>query len=389
MDPYRDIYRKSDTPYHASRRSRRLVRPVATPPTSDAAPLQHAAPPPAPPPPGASKAPAGISRHRRRRHVSIWRLFLSTRLNTLLIGFSLLVGGVMMLVVLVKFFGYREATEGWVRRKTEAPPVAGNTNQVGGRVLPDDMAARIAAWRKLPVLLIEVESLREKKRTEQAEAALNNALVEIPRAASLHLELARLLAEGGRSAEAVEHVTAALDVQPSDLEARLLLARMLAQLNEHDLSGKVAEWMIEADPYSPEARRIAADALLKTGQPRAAVSHLRKMASLEFDNLDVNNDLANAYSLAGDHEQAIQTVEGLLQKDPAYAPAYFTLAVCYARQSMTNEALEVLHRASTNVGGDRVSEWLAKPELEGLRKASLTEMPEALPKETTPSSPGT
>lgn len=310
--------------------------------------------------------------------MSFWRVFLSSRLNALLIVISLLVGGVMMLVVLVKYLGYRQEIRKLAQSQTGPPADISASAGSETNAVPSDLSARIDAWRQLPETLMALDSLQQKKQLEQAEAGFKSALEGNPTAVPLHLGLARLLADIGRPAEAVEHLAAALNAQPADLEARLLLARMLERLNEHGLSLKVAEWMIEVDPYSPEAHRIAADSFLKTGQPRAAISHLRKIANLELDNLQVKAELANTYSLAGDHQKAVDLLEGVLQQDLVNAPAYFALAVCYTRQSMTNEALKVLDRAAVNLGPNSVREWMDKPELEAIRKPPVTD-PSASP----------
>lgn len=286
---------------------------------------------------------------------------MSFRLNNLLIGLSLLVGVVMMLVVLSHFLRYRAAARQLARRPSPAPtgPVA--------RAVPADLAARIATWRQLPDTIIEVEGLQKKKLMEQAEARLQTALKVHPSALSLHLAMARLRIEAARPAEAVEHLAAALEAEPSNLDARLLLATVLDRLGEHDLSRRVADWILEADPYSSDAHRIAAASFLKSDQPRAALPHLRKIANLEFDNPDVQSDLAEAYCLAGEHDKAIAILENILRQEPSNALAWFNLLVCYARQAKTNEAVEALNRAAASLGTNRVSEWIAKPEFDSLR----------------------
>ncbi|MBU1909078.1 MAG: tetratricopeptide repeat protein [Verrucomicrobia bacterium] len=294
---------------------------------------------------------------------------MSSRLNNLLIGFSLFIGGVMMLVVLSHFLRYRAAT------RQVAPPSAPAPTGTVARAIPADLAARVATWRQLPDTIIEVENLQQRKLMEQAEARLQTALAVHPAALSLHLALARLRIETARPAEAVEPLAAALEAEPSNLEARHLLATALDQLGEYGMSRQVAEWILEADPYSSEAHRIAAAAFLKSDQPRAALPHLRKIANLEFDNPDVQGDLAEAYSLAGEHDKAIDMFENILRQEPSNALAWFNLVVCYARQAKTNEAVEALNRAAASLGTNRVSTWIAKPEFDSLRGHPAFQVP--------------
>jgi tetratricopeptide (TPR) repeat protein len=370
MDPFRDIYRKNDTPYHTPRRNRRLFRqPTASAGSPPPAVSNGAGDPGGQAPAEPPVPPRANHRRRKKKHLHFWRILLSSRLNNLLIGFSLFVGGIMMLVVLAHFLRYRAA----IRQMAQPSPPA-ETNTVA-RVIPADLAARIATWRQLPDTLVEVEGLQQRKLMEQAEVRLQTALKVHPAALSLHLAMARLQIETDRPAEAVEHLAAVLEAEPSNLDTRLLLATVLDQLGEHDLSRQLAEWIIEADPYSADAHRIAASALLKSDQPRAALPHLRKIANLEFDNLDVQRDLAEAYSRAGEQDKATDLLKNILQQEPANALAWFDLLVGYARQARTNDAVEALSRAAANLGTNRVSEWIAKPEFDSLRGHPAFQLP--------------
>lgn len=364
MENSGDIYSKANQPYHVSRRSRQLwarqrVTP-ATPPAGDSSGVSPA-------PEGAPSLRGRVRRRRKNTFRSLWRKYLSGRLNNLLVAFSLFMGGVMMLVVLSHFLRYRAAARQQSRvAETPSPPAeAASTNTI-----PAKLPERIAAWRQLPDRLAEAEGLRMKNRKAEAEAHLRTALESHPASAALRLALARHLADTARPADAVEHLVAALDAQPADAGARLLLAETLGQLGEHELCRQVAEWMLESDPYSAEAHRLAATSYLKSDQPRAAIPHLRKIVNLELDSLDVQNDLAEAYSLAGEYEKALTTLESILQQEPGHPSALFTLAVCHARQAKTNEVLATFQRASALIGADAVNEWMSRPELQAWRTPS-------------------
>lgn len=363
-----DIYRKANRPYHVSRRSRQLLarQGVAPAPVPDENPAVVR---PEGPPRGDPSLPRSHVR-RRRRNVfhSLRRRYLSGRLNNLLVAFSLIMGGVMMLVVLSHFLRYRSDVRRQLRAE-EAPapaPKSASTNAI-----PAELPERIAAWRQLPDRLAEAEGLRMKNLADQAEAHLRTALESNPASAALHLALARQLADNARPADAVAHLVESLNAQPADTGARLLLAETLESLGEYELCGQVAEWMLESDPYSAEAHRVAASAFLKSEQPRAAIPHLRKVVNLELDSLDVQNDLAEAYSRAGEYDKALTTLESILQQEPAHPSALFTLAVCYARQAKTNEVLATVQRASALVGTNAVNQWMSRPELQAWRTGAV------------------
>lgn len=367
MEPTGDIYKKADRPYHVSRRARHFFRDHRTPASTEPSP----APGVDPASPG-PMAPAGAtppSLHGRRRRKSSgrrfhWRNVLSSRLNSALIAFSLVVGGLMLIVVLTNFMKYRIQLQRAARESDAAssPPLPASSNAI-----PSDLGARIVAWRQVPDLLAEVEGLRQKNRAGDAEERLKQALKTYPSSVAVRLSLARLLADAGRPAEAVGELRAALDAQPADPEARLLLGAALEKLGEYDLCRQVAEWMIETDPYSMEAHRLAATSYLKTDQSRAAIPHLRKIVNIEFDNLDVQSELADALSLSGEHDKALTALEGVLNEDPTNVVALFTLAVCYAREARTNEACQTLRRVAAHVGPAAMADRLGRPEWSLLR----------------------
>ncbi|HOW98310.1 MAG TPA: tetratricopeptide repeat protein [Kiritimatiellia bacterium] len=368
MEPTGDIYQKADRPYHVSRRSRFLLRHGRMPSASQSPPAAGADPATPGEAPPAGPAPSSHYGRRRRKSGSRrfhWRYFLSSRLNSALIAFSLVVGGLMLLVVLTNFMKYRIQIQREAR-EADAPPAT--PPPASSNAIPSDLGARIAAWRQMPDRLAEVEGLRQKSLAGEAEQRLEQALKDYPSAVAVRLTLARVLADAGRPAEAVVQLREALDAQPADPEARLLLGAALGKLGEYDLCRQVAEWMVETDPYSMEAHRLAATSYLKTDQPRAAIPHLRKIVNIEFDNLDVQSELADALSRAGEHDKALATLEGVLNEDPANAMALFTRAVCYVRQNRTDEACETLRRAAGHVGTDAMADWMGRPEWELLRE---------------------
>lgn len=92
-------------------------------------------------------------------------------------------------------------------------------------------------------------------------------------------------------------------------------------------------------------------AMMNQGQRSAAVSEFRKaitafktVLEAEPDNLYAGTYLGLTYYYAGDEEQARQTLEAVLAKDPGYLWAIFNLAWIHETEGRTTDALALYQR---------------------------------------------
>ena len=89
------------------------------------------------------------------------------------------------------------------------------------------------------------------------------------------------------------------------------------------------------------------------------------------DNIVAQNKLGVAYSQLGEYVKAIQLFNGVLEKNAADSTTYYNLAVCYAKQSMADQAVETLARAQALFPKDFVNTWAKSRDFDPIRNDPL------------------
>lgn len=233
--------------------------------------------------------------------------------------------------------------------------------------IPFRISEKIAGWNRVPDTLIDAQSLADQGKVLEAQNKLERALENSPRVSRLQIKLAQILIQNKRYDKARTLLVDVLESNPEDSMARMMLARVLDYQTNYPSSLAVAKWILETDPNSIDANEIAANAYLNTDRKGLAVSHLRKIVLIERDNPFAKNKLAMTYTQMGEHVKAIQLFSELLADNTADSMTYYNLAVCYARMSDANQAVEILTRASGLFGRDFVRSWLQSPDFDNIR----------------------
>lgn len=184
----------------------------------------------------------------------------------------------------------------------------------------------------------------DKEKTKEAEQGLREL-------GGLSETAARIFNEGaeaynaGDMATAVSKFQQAADLDPSLVQARLVLAKMF--FSQGNLSGALAraEEVAALDPGNGEALRIAYDSALRLGDtdkaakaldglavsdPEWAATGLFKLATELYDN--------------GQTEAARHALERVLKADPDHARAHYLLGVALFNSGQTVPATEHLQR---------------------------------------------
>lgn len=118
-------------------------------------------------------------------------------------------------------------------------------------------------------------------RIDAAEAALRSGIEAFPDSAQLHFNLACLLRETGRGADAETAFATAVALDPSDQEAWLCLGRLRYQRADHRAAADAFERASEiAGPGQAQAYRLAGFALADAGRPAAAARRLEQALAL-------------------------------------------------------------------------------------------------------------
>ncbi len=360
QSPNQDIYHQDQPPAFARRRRRwlSLSRPPSAPPSPAASTASGAALRTDPPP--------RLDRERRRRRRQEHTPHVA-RINRL-IWASVASIAVLYLLTLA-------GVEAWARRHprpaaAKAPAETPKTvpapqPSVAGSVT---LADRIVHWKKGLRALADISFQLAKGDLGASQAALENVLVEVPDLTRARLELALIMERQARYAEARDMLTEVLDNDPESLPARIALARIYLALNEPASALAMARWVIEADPYSSPAHQLAADALLNQDLAEEALVHLKKLASLNRDDLSLQNNLGLAYLKTGDYRSALQVFQEVLRLEEGNSVAHYHLAVTYAGQGQATQAVEVLNKAAQRFGTAFVGTWTQGADFDPIRQ---------------------
>ena len=369
MEPNHDIYRKEDLPRFKKRRRR----------SSSASQPSVGVPVPGPRPEPGPKDTRSMrienweptlpqtnhhsraGRHAERRSRLLW---------TVLIGiFAVYAVFLMISVVRGKKHVSAVVNQASATNQGQADIVA--TDLQVAVEIPFRISDKIANWNRVPDTLIDAQSLADQGQVQEAQSKLERALENTPRVSRLQIKLAQLLIQNKRYDKARSLLVDVLESNPEDTTARMMLARVLDHQTNYPASLAVAKWILETDPNSIDANEIAANAYLNTDRKGLAVSHLRKIVLIERDNPFAKNKLAMTYTQMGEHVKAIQLFSELLADNTADSMTYYNLAVCYAKMSDANQAVETLTRATSLFGRDFVRSWLQSPDFDNIRNERI------------------
>jgi tetratricopeptide (TPR) repeat protein len=150
------------------------------------------------------------------------------------------------------------------------------------------------------------------------------ALERNPKSGTLHLLLASLLEAGGRLEEAMEHYTAAIEIDPELAVAKNNLAYLMAERGRDlDRALELAQEAKSALPDNPNAADTLGWVLYKKDLPAAAIGYLQEAIG-GFETGDPNlplvrHHLALAYEANEDRERALEALEKAVRELDALA----------------------------------------------------------------------
>ena len=159
--------------------------------------------------------------------------------------------------------------------------------------------------------------------------------------------LASVLLHQQRYEEALEHLDATLEIDPTDPGARLMRARALAAVGRETEARLDLESIVAAQPAALEATLDLAALEARQGKFGAAITRLEGLlASADDDNSRaiLNFEIGGLKQLAGDDEAALQYYEAAIEQAPELRDAQFNRAVSLGRLGRQAEAEEQLRQ---------------------------------------------
>jgi tetratricopeptide (TPR) repeat protein len=181
------------------------------------------------------------------------------------------------------------------------------------------------------------------------------ALKADPNATFIAEELSDLYIQSGRLREAVMEAEDALKENPSDLNARRLLARIYTRMIGDSQANKIDENMVkkaieqyqkitEGDPKDVESWLMLGRLDKIAQNSTEAMNAYKKALEIDPDNEDANTGLAMVYADLGDNKAAADLLRKITEKNPS--PRSLTsLAGVYEQLKDYSLAAETLRKA--------------------------------------------
>lgn len=181
----------------------------------------------------------------------------------------------------------------------------------------------VAALRsKLPIICGVVgiacipASFLQVQHWATSQALFTNCIRVAPDNATAHHYLGVLLDDGGKTNEAMDHFSTAVQCNPNNVNARLGYAYALLKQNKVQDAAEQYEAALQVEPDNAKAHYGLADTLLKLNRLGDALSHY-------VQALQIKPDIAGAHYQLG-------TAMLSAKQDPAVAMKYLETAVHYA-----------------------------------------------------------
>ena len=140
------------------------------------------------------------------------------------------------------------------------------------------------------------------------------------------VNLARVLLEQDRAAEALPHVEAALAAAPDYVDAYRVLGRTQHELKDLDAAAAAYEEVLRRDVDDAWALNNLGLLLIESGAYADAVAPLARAVSLDADQACFQNNLGMALERTGRRDQSAAAFAAALAADPGYAKAGVSLA---------------------------------------------------------------
>jgi Flp pilus assembly protein TadD len=226
----------------------------------------------------------------------------------------------------------------------------------------------IARTRATEKVMDMAKVLVRDEQLGEAAKRLEQALVNAPDDHALKSALAMVYVQQKRNAEARDLLLNIIETNPDDLEARLALANVFLAQKHFQPALEIAQWILGEDPYSMQAHSIAADAYLNTDRTGWALPHLRKITSLDRDNVPARSRLALAYAQLKEYSKATDILNQLLKEGHADSSIYFNLAICLAQQGKAGPTIDTLKQARDLYGKSFVYSWIPSNKFDPIRQ---------------------
>ena len=169
-------------------------------------------------------------------------------------------------------------------------------------------------------------------RIRQAQGRFEEALHEYqttlrlrPQWVGIHLLAGRVSAVLGRYEDAAKQFQAALELQPRSIEAELSLAEVRGKQGRKSEAMAIYSHILKTHPRQPIAVNNLAEFLVAGGQAREAVTLLQPAVAADPQNPILRDTAGWACFMAGDSSGAVQHLREAIRLAPQQATSYYRL----------------------------------------------------------------
>ena len=187
--------------------------------------------------------------------------------------------------------------------------------------------------------------LANQGRSKEAIQKFREALKVSPDYVSAMGNLGRLFTESGQAAEAVDVLKRAIEIEPGRAEFRTTLGNALRMLGRPEEALAAHEEALRLKPDYANAHNNLANVLLDLRRFKEAVAHYEEALRIRPDASDAHNNLANVLVRLGRVKEAVTHYEEALRLDPGEASVHAGLANVLLSLGRTREAVKHYEKA--------------------------------------------
>jgi protein O-mannosyl-transferase len=171
-----------------------------------------------------------------------------------------------------------------------------------------------------------------------------------------YVNLGHALLRAGRSEEAIQYLTTALNYNPNLTKAHTNLGIALDDVGKTSEAAAEFRAAVTIDPDNPEAHAGLAVALAKLGAADEAIAQAREAVRLNPDAAAAAFDLGQVYGLLEQPANAEQAFRESLRHNASNPTAELNLGLALSAQEKYDEAVEAF-RAAIRLKPDYVNGW--------------------------------
>lgn len=230
------------------------------------------------------------------------------------------------------------------------------------------LLALASEWRRAQPELLEPllwlgQAQTKLKDPVAAEASYRQVLALEPASLPAAQQLAAVLVQQKRLADAVQQTQMALQHHPDNVDLWLILGHLQLALEQTDAAQSAYRRAEALQPLSGEVLRALAGLARQRGDWPALVALLRRLVSMAGNDTVVRNSLAEAYLHAGRPQRALLMAQQVIDIQPENSQAWTFKASAHWRLGQPKAAIVALQQAlqfqppQAEIGWRMLGDW--------------------------------